>query len=276
MDILQLGLLVLLGKLMPPLLPVQSQLRQDFKKKDDGLQALGLESFHCKSARYNCGKMFLSDRLWSFIFFSNDYLDFKKKTWGGSTTTTTSQENLNNHFFFGSFPQKNVPTTSLARGLVGTLGIHDALLKVGLPDEELQIPWTSAMWTLEVKWWNARRKMAPKIAMNYHGKRRSNIHVLIYFVRIIYIHICIYFLALCIYKYKLCSIVYCLLCVDALFIISQYKIYLKGGKTWTESYEASGTLPFGERWVNLSAVPAATKTHNSNLTGSIVSKQPNT
>lgn len=48
----------------------------------------------------------------------------------------------------------------------------------------------------------------------------------------IYIYEYIYhLLALCIYKYKLCSIVYCLLCVDALFIISQYKIYLKGGKT---------------------------------------------
>ena len=209
------------------------------------------------------------------LYFSPMITLISKKNMGGfhnyNYIPRKSQQPI---FFFGSFPQKNVPTTSLARGLVGTLGIHDALLKVGLPDEELQIPWTSAMWTLEVKWWNARRKMAPKIAMNYHGKRRSNIHVLIYFVRIIYIHICIYFLALCIYKYKLCSIVYCLLCVDALFIISQYKIYLKGGKTWTESYEASGTLPFGERWVNLSAVPAATKTHNSNLTGSIVSKQP--
>lgn len=151
---------------MPPLLPVQSQLRQDFKKKDDGLQALGLESFHCKSARYKCGKMFLSDRLWSFIFFSNDYLDFKKKNMGGSTTTTIP---INIRASPKMFQPPPCP------GLVGTLGIHDALLKVGLPDEELQIPWTSTMWTLEVKWWNARRKMAPKIAME---KNMANVEVI--------------------------------------------------------------------------------------------------
>ena len=209
------------------------------------------------------------------LYFSPMITLISKKNMGGFHNYNYIPKKSQQPFFFRKLPPNKMFQPPPWPGLVGTLGIHDALLKVGLPDEELQIPWASTMWTLEVLV-KRQEKNGPKHAMNYHGKRRSNIHVLIYLFAL-YIYEYIYhLLALCIYKYKLCSIVYCLLCVDALFIISQYKIYLKGGKTWTESYEASGTLPFGERWVNLSAVPAATKTHNSNLTGSTVSKQPNT
>lgn len=104
MDILQLGLLVLLGKLMPPLLPVQSQLRQDFKKKDDGLQALGLESFALQICQGTTAKGFYPDSDES-RFFSNDYFDFKKKHGGGPQLQLHPKKNLNNHIFFGSFPQ---------------------------------------------------------------------------------------------------------------------------------------------------------------------------
>ena len=103
--ILQLGLLVLLGKIMPPLLPVQSQLRQDFKKKDDGLQALGLESLHCKSARVQlAAKGFYPIDSEVRYFSPMITLISPKETCGGSTTTTIPI-NINNHIFFGSFPQ---------------------------------------------------------------------------------------------------------------------------------------------------------------------------
>ena len=149
MDILQLGLLsllVLLGKIMPPLLPVQSQLRQDFKKKDDGLQALGLESLHCKSARVQVAATGFYPIDSEVIYFSPMITLISKKM-----GVPQLQPSLNlQPYFFRKLPPNKIFQPPPWPGLVGTLGIHDALLKVGLPDEELQIPWASGMWTLEV------------------------------------------------------------------------------------------------------------------------------
>lgn len=196
---------------MPPLLPVQSQLRQDFKKKDDGLQALGLESFHCKSARYKCGKMFLSDRLWSFIFFSNDYLDFKKKKHGGF-------HNYNHPNKHKGFPQ-NVPTTSLS-GPRWHLGNTRCIAESWPSGRRAPNPMDLHDVDLGGEMVKRQEKNGPKNCHGKkHGKRRSNIHVLIYLFAL-YIYIYAYIFWRSVYISINCvvlCIVYCVLMHYSLF-----------------------------------------------------------